>query len=596
MKQKIRIGNAGGYWGDDLSAFRRQLEGGPLDYITMDFLAEITMSILQKQRQRNPQLGYAGDFVTQVSESLKLIADSGTTVITNAGGINPIGLGRKLAEIVKSAGQDLKIGVVSGDDILPDIDSLMASGESFANMETGEPLGEKKSRLTSANVYFGAEGVVRALAAGCRIVVTGRVTDTGITLAPMMHEFGWKPDDWDRIASGIVAGHIIECGAQASGGNITDWQRVKSFHNIGYPIIEMHDDGTFIVTKHPGTGGMVSEATVKEQLVYEMGDPAMYISPDGIARFDSIQLRQEKKDRVRVFGIKGLPAPTHLKVSMSHDDGWKASGELLLSGPNADKKAKAFAELFWRRLGHSYEETRTELIGSGSIWPAPLGQTAPHETLLRFGVRDQSEQKVDAFGKLLPSLILSGPSGVAVTAGGRPKPSPVVAYWPTLIAREKCTAVVTVIGAHGESTERIPLGRHDAAPPTRPLSGKTAGKRTAFQGRLVRTTLRSIAYARSGDKGDTCNIGLLARSGEAYDWLRIHLKATVVKRFFKGITKGEVIRYELDNLQGLNFLLEETLGGGGTRSLMLDPQGKTLSQALLQLEISVPASVVKSVK
>ncbi len=595
MKNAIRIGNAGGYWGDDLGALRRQLEGGHLDYITLDFLAEITMSILQKQRTKNPELGYANDFVGQIRDSLPELVKSGTRVITNAGGINPIGLGRRLHALVKEAGAQIKIGVVAGDDILPRLDEFTTSGESFTNMETGENFSPIRSRITSANVYFGAEGVVEALKEGCQIIVTGRVTDTGITLAPMIHEFGWSLDDWDKLAAGIVAGHIIECGAQASGGNLTDWQEVRSFHDIGYPIIEMRANGEFIVTKHPKTGGKVSLKSVKEQLVYEMGDPTRYIAPDAVARFSSIQLNELGNDRVHVYGITGAPAPELLKVSMSYDDGYKASGELLVSGPNTAAKSKAFAKVFWERLNLKFEATRTEEIGVGSIWPTVLSNYEPIEILLRFGVRDQDEKKVEAFGRLLPSMILSGPSGVAVT-GGRPKPTPVVAYWPTLMKRDKLSAKVTVIDSAGkESTKEISLKRTDTSSvieaPVRPKSKVTF----AFTGMAKKGILRDLAYARSGDKGDTCNIGVLARSPMAYAWLKKELTQNKVRQFFKGICKGKVIRFELDNLEALNFLLEETLGGGGTRSLMIDPQGKTLSQALLQMPLQIPGSVLKSV-
>jgi len=310
LKKKIRIGNAGGYWGDDMDALRRQLIGGPLDYITMDFLAEITMSILRKQQLKNPALGYAGDFLTQLETCLPLIVERNVKVINNAGGINPVGLGREILALARKMGFDLKVGVVYGDDISGRLYELTAAGEKFTNMETGEDFTDIRRRITSANAYLGAEPVVAALDAGCQIVVTGRVTDTGLTLAPMIHEFGWAMDDWDRMAAGIIAGHVIECGAQASGGNITDWETVPSFHNMGYPIIEMHQSGEFYVTKHKRTGGMVSEKSVKEQVVYEMGDPAQYISPDGVAFFDrrsGQDFRHQGRSRARdVQGVDGL--------------------------------------------------------------------------------------------------------------------------------------------------------------------------------------------------------------------------------------------------------------------------------------------------
>ncbi|UCG62387.1 MAG: DUF1446 domain-containing protein [Candidatus Zixiibacteriota bacterium] len=596
MKRKIRIGNAGGYWGDDLSALKRQLTGGPLDYITMDFLAEITMSILQRQKKKNPDQGYAVDFLEQVDECLPLIVRKKVTVISSAGGINPIGMGRKIIEMAQRKGLDIKVGIVYGDDIVNHLYELTAAGERFTNMETGDDFLKVRPRITSANIYLGAEPVVKALEAGCQIIVTGRVTDTGLTLAPMIHEFGWAMDDWDKMAAGIVAGHIIECGAQASGGNITDWGEVRSFHNIGYPIVEMERDGEFVVTKHPNTGGVVSEKTIKEQLVYEMGDPSNYISPDGVACFDTIRLKTEGADRVRVYGIRGKPEPDHLKVSMSYEDGWKANGAVLVSGPDTEEKAKTIADVFWEKLNHKYEATRTDMLGSGSIWPEKLRSCDSNEILLRFAVRDKSLEKVKDFGKALSTLILSGPAGMAVTTGGRPKPSLVVTYWPALMHRGRVKAKVLVIDSGGDedfyeilfpvrvrSVQELPLRK--------PKSKRVKAKAT---GRSVKVKLGEICYARSGDKGDTCNIGVLARSPQIYEWMIDNLTAEKVKGFFKGITQGKVVRFELENLHGMNFLLEETLGGGGTRSLMIDPQGKTLAQALLQMEVKVPQTLLKN--
>ncbi len=595
MKKKIRIGNSGGYWGDDLSAFRRQLTSGPLDYITMDFLAEITMSILQRQKMKRPELGYAVDFLKQLDESLELVIQKKVRVISNAGGINPIGLGREIIKLAKSKKLDIKVGVVYGDDIVNQLYELTTAGEKFTNMETGEKFDKVRSKISSANIYLGAEPVVKALELGCDIIVTGRVTDTGITLAPMIHEFGWAKDDWDKLAAGVIAGHIIECGAQGSGGIITDWEDVKSFHNIGYPIIEMEASGEFTVTKHKNTGGLVCEKSVKEQLVYEMGDPSNYISPDGVACFNTIQLKDEGKNRVRVFGIKGKPEPELLKVSMSFDDGYKASGTLLICGPDVNKKAKVISDIFWKKVGHKFEESRTDLVGTGSIWPKQLGRADTDEIYLKFSVLDKNYKKVNDFGTMLPALILCGPSGMAVTGGGRPKPSTVVAYWPALMRRDNCKAkILTIDTKEVEEFLEIefPIVKHDAVEVSLPVMKKY--KKPTGAKKIVK--LRQICYARSGDKGDTANIGLLARTPEIYNWIVDNITSKVVKNFFKGITYGKVVRYELDNLNALNFLLEETLGGGGTKSLMVDPQGKTLSQALLEMQVQVPSSLLKSSK
>lgn len=593
MKKRIRIANAGGYWGDDLSALKRQLTGGKLDYITSDFLAEITMSILQRQRKQNADLGYAVDFLHQLEECLPLICKKNVRLICNAGGINPRGLGRKVIDLARKQGFDIKVGIVYGDDITDSLYELTAAGEKFGNMETGERFLDVRPRITTANIYLGAEPVVKALDEGCQIVVTGRVTDTGITLAPMIHEFGWSMDDWNKMAAGIIAGHIIECGAQGSGGNITDWQEVPSFHNIGYPIIEMEASGDFVVTKHPNTGGLISEKSIKEQLVYEMGDPAEYISPDGIARFDSVQLREDGPDRVRISGITGRPEPESLKVSMSFEDGWKASGMILVSGPETTKKAEIIADIFWKKLDYKYEQTHTEVIGSGSIWPDGLATRETNEVLLRFSVLDNDYEKVRRFGIALSTLILSGPAGMAVTTGGRPKPKQVIAYWPALIHRSHVKARVLCLSTDGEENFQeinfpMRLGRYSDELDLKP----TPRKLVKFTGAKKEVKLRELCYARSGDKGDTCNIGVLARSPKIYDWLIEYLTSARVKKYFGKIVRGQIDRFRLDNLEGLNFLLHETLGGGGTRSLMIDPQGKTLAQALLEMKVKAPTAII----
>jgi len=598
VKKKIRIANAGGYWGDDLDALRRQLTGGRLDYITMDFLAEITMSILKKQQLRNPALGYARDFLTQLETCLPLIVEKNVRVINNAGGINPVGLGREIRALARKMGLPLKVGVVYGDDISDRLYELTAAGEEFANMETGEDFTEIRRRITSANAYLGAEPVVAALDAGCQIVVTGRVTDTGLTLAPMIHEFGWAMDDWDRMAAGIVAGHIIECGAQASGGNITDWQEVPHFHNMGYPIIEMEKSGVFHVTKHKNTGGLVCEKSIKEQLVYEMGDPAQYISPDGVAFFDTVRVQETGPDRVRVSGVRGGPAPEMFKVSMAYEDGWKAEGEVLISGPDVQKKAACVAEIFWEKVGHVFEKTSTSLVGVASIWPDRLATCQPNEIFLRFGVRDHDLDKINDFSKALPALILAGPSGMAVSTRGRPRPQQVVAYWPALMRRDGVSAKVLTFdtGCDEHFQEIFFEVRGDAGEPVRSDEPRHPPAPLKASGALKEVPLRRLCYARSGDKGDMCNVGVLARSSRVYAWIRQNLTAAVVKKFFRGRVLGKVTRYELDNLEGLNFLLDEALGGGGTTSLLVDPQGKTMSQALLEMKVKVPGSLLRGLK
>jgi hypothetical protein len=591
MADMIRIANAGGYWGDDLSQFRKQVERGPVDYVTLDFLAEITMSIMQKQRARDPRSGFARDFVAQVRETLPLLAARGVRVISNAGGVNPLGCRGALLEMAQLESRPLEIAAVIGDDLMERLGELNASGVTLDDMDSGAAFTAIRDRVSSANAYYGAWPVVEALKSGAQIVVTGRCTDTGITLAPMIHAFGWGPNDWDRLASGIVAGHIVECGAQSTGGNFTDWRRIRRFADIGYPVLEVFPDGSFIVTKHAGTGGAVTVRTVKEQLVYEMGDPRGYITPDVVADFATIRLEQVGRDRVRAWGVKGRPAPASLKVSASYFDGWKASGTLIISGPEAAAKARAFADLFWSRVDTRFLATHTEMVGLSACWGPLSPATEAPEILLRLSVRDADKGKIEAFSKMIPAVILSGPPGVAVT-GGRPQAQEVVAYWPALVPRDQVKA--RLVTRDGERTldwptPVLPAGRPAVLPRERWPAAKGAKK-------IVRVPLSELAHGRSGDKGDTANIGVIARAPEIYPYLRRTLTEKLVKRRFKGICLGRVERHEVPNLWALNFLLHESLGGGGTVSLRLDAQGKTLSHALLAMEVAVPKALLDAAK
>ena len=452
MKEKIKIASGQGFWGDLIDAPVHQAVKGDIDYLMMDYLAEVTMSILQKQKLKNPLFGYARDIPPLMERLLPIMKQKKFKVITNGGGVNPIACSDAVFEIAKKLGiSGIKIGVVIGDNILDRIDELVKSGEGLNNMETGESVSTIKDKLLSANVYFGALPVVQALREGADIVITGRVTDTGLTLGPMIHEFGWKMDDWDKLAAGTVAGHIIECGGQASGGNfLGDWENVPDLARIGFPIVEAYPDSTFYITKHPNTGGLVSVETVSEQLVYEIGNPKDYITPDCIADFTSIKLKQEGKDRVRVFGIKGMPATEFYKVSMSYDDGYSAFSTLTYSAPDALKRAEAADKILRTRLddlGLKFDEIRTEFLGYNSCHgPLVKKKEDLSEVVLRIGVRAKEKAVIERFAKEIAPLILTGPPGVTGFAGGRPKPSDVVAYWPALIRKTKVKPEVIVEG------------------------------------------------------------------------------------------------------------------------------------------------------
>ena len=448
MKSFIRIASGQGFWGDLPRAPIDQVRKGPIDYLVMDYLAEVTMSILQKQKLKDPALGYARDLVPLMGEILPDIMTRGIRVITNGGGVNPIACRDAIFALARRKGiHGLRIAVVRGDDILADIDALTASSAPLSNMETGASLALIREKLVSANVYFGAAPIVEALRQGAQVVITGRTTDTGLTLAPMIHEFGWALDDYNHLAAGTVAGHILECGAQASGGNfLGDWRSVPDLAHVGFPIAEASPDGSFVITKHAGTGGLVSEATVKEQLVYELGNPASYITPDCVADFTTIRLESAGPDRVRVWGIAGSPATDFYKVSMAYHDGYTAFGMLTYAWPDAIDKARAADRILRTRLadlGLSFEEIRSELLGyDSSFGPRSTEIVDPNEVVLRIGVRGKDRDAVERFGREIAPLVLTGPPSVTGFAGGRPRPSEVIAYWPALIRKPLVTPIV----------------------------------------------------------------------------------------------------------------------------------------------------------
>jgi len=450
MKERVRIASGQGFWGDLLTAPMDQVTRGPVDYLVMDYLAEVTMSIMQKQKRKDPALGFARDLLPLMEQMLPVIAGKDIRVVTNGGGVNPAGCRDAIFSLARKLGiRGLAIGVVLGDDILGSIDELARRGIPLANMETGEALTPVRERIMSANVYFGAGPIVRALGQGAQIVITGRTTDTGLTLAPMIHEFGWRMDDWDRLAAGTVAGHILECGGQASGGNFSaDWRSVPDLAHIGFPIAEASPDGTIVITKHAGTGGRVSMPTVKEQLLYEIGDPAKYITPDCIADFTTIRLSDEGPDRVRMSGVKGKPATETYKVSMSYLDGYTAFGTLTYAWPDALEKAQAADAILRARLADlrlPFEEIRTEFVGYDSCHgPLAHGKVDLNEVVLRVGVRGRDYKAVERFGQEIAPLILTGPPAVTGFAGGRPKPSEVIAYWPALLPKTAVTPSVEV--------------------------------------------------------------------------------------------------------------------------------------------------------
>ncbi len=455
MKQTIRVAGGQGFWGDLLTAPVDQVRKGPIDYLMLDYLAEVTMSIVQKQKQRDPKAGFARDFVTLMQEILPDCVEKDIKVLSNAGGVNVNGC----AEAVRDVAVDLKlsgkvkIGVVTGDDVLDRLDTFIKDGVEINSMDTGEPLAAIRDKVQSANVYLGAEALVEALGKGANIIVGGRLTDTGLTLAPLMHEFGWTFDDWDKVSAGTIAGHIIECGAQSSGGNCQyDWQNIPDMANVGFPIIEASPNGEFVVTKHEGTGGRVNIQSVKEQLLYEMGDPHSYITPDVVADFASIQLADGGDNRVKVFGITGHPKTDFYKVSIAYSGGWKAVGTLVYSWPDAYEKAQAADKMLRERLdrlGLKFDTILTEFVGINATHGHLSGEPSPDipEVQFRIGVRGQNKADVERFTKEIAPLILTGPPSVTGFAGGRPKVEEIMAYFPALIPKSLIETKVDIVEA-----------------------------------------------------------------------------------------------------------------------------------------------------
>ncbi len=453
MKEKIKIASGQGFWGDLIDAPYHQIIKGDIDYLIMDYLAEVTMSILQKQKSKNPELGYARDIPELLKRILPTIKSRGIKIITNGGGVNPQACAEACLQVAKEVGiSGLKIGIVVGDDLKNRIDEIISSGCELLNMDNRVSILSIKDKILSANVYFGAFPIVKALQLGADIVITGRTTDTGLTLAPMIYEFGWGEYQFDLLAAGTVAGHILECGAQASGGNfLGDWKSIKNFAEIGFPIAEAFPNGEVIITKHQNTGGRVSFETVAEQLVYEIGNPKEYITPDCIADFTSIKLKDVGKDRVKVFDVRGNEATEFYKVSCSYADGYSAVGTLTYSWPDAFTKAKAADKILRKRLENlnlKFDEIRTEFVGYNACHETlalELSEDKINEIMLRVAVRSHDYDSVERFGKEIAPLILTGPPAVTGFAGGRPKPSEVVAYWPALIPKSLVTPIVEIM-------------------------------------------------------------------------------------------------------------------------------------------------------
>ncbi|MGO4332160.1 MULTISPECIES: acyclic terpene utilization AtuA family protein [unclassified Cupriavidus] len=587
----VRIGGASGFWGDSSVGAPQLVRHGDIDYLVFDYLAELTMSVLAAARLRKPELGYATDFVAVTMKSLlREIAERKIRVVSNAGGINPQGCAQALAAIAAEQGIDVRIAVVEGDDVMPLLPALREAG--VTDMQKGLPLPDK---LVSANAYLGALPIRQALDEGAQIVITGRCVDSAVTLGVLMHEFGWGAGDYDRLAQGSLAGHIIECGCQATGGLHTDWESVPDWPNIGHPVVACRADGSFLVGKPPGTGGLVSTATVGEQILYEIGDPAAYLLPDVTCDFTAVTLAQAGPDLVEVNGARGRAPGGQYKVSATYVDGFRCNAQLSIVGFDAVAKAERTAQAILARTrtlfaGHGlgdYSRTHIEVLGAESCY-GPHAQTRhTREAIMRLAVMHPEKAALELFAREISAAGTSWSPGTTGSGGGRPSPSPSIRQYAFLLDKTRLSPTVLIDG------ERKPVAM--------PAASSAEGGRPAQValpdalppgGDFEEVPLIRLAYGRSGDKGDISNIGLMARRPEYLPWLRAGATTERVAQWLGHLVKGPVTRHDLPGIHAINLVCEEALDGGGMASLRNDPLGKGMAQILLGMPVRVPRGLL----
>lgn len=584
MRDTVRIGCASAFWGDTCTAAAQLVHGGALDYLVFDYLAEVTMSILAGARMKDPQAGYATDFVEVLTPLLAEIQHQGIRVISNAGGIHPQACAAALQAACDKAGIALKIAVLLGDDLQPELKKL----HGITDMFNGAPL---PPVCVSANAYLGAPGIAHALALGADIVITGRVVDSAVVSAALVHAFEWSWHDYDRLAQAALAGHIIECGAQCTGGNFTDWRDVPDYAHIGFPIVEVSADGAFTVSKVAGTGGLISELSVAEQLLYEIGDPRAYLLPDVICDFSQVTLQQQGENRVHLHGAKGLPPTDHYKVSATYPDGFRCTASCLIAGIDAVAKAERVsqaiidktAELFSQRGWAPYTEVNIELLGSEATYGAHARRHDCREVVVKLAVRHPSKQALVLFAREIAQAATGMAPGLTGIVGGRPSVYPLIRLFSFLVDKAFCTPVVDFQG------ERHAVELPIAHPLQTPAGAIDPPQPQGLADASV--PLVKLAVARSGDKGNHSNIGVIARAPEYLPWIAEALTPAVIVDWMSHVLDplhGRVERWYLPGSHSLNFLLENALGGGGIASLRIDPQGKAFAQQLLEIPIAVP--------
>ncbi len=584
MAERFRIANCSGFYGDRLSAAREMVEGGPIDCLTGDYLAELTMLILLKDKMRDKERGYARTFLRQLQQVARDCTERDIKIVVNAGGLNPSGLAEASRAVYEAAGLDATVAWIDGDDLLPRLDDLLASGETLEHLDRGIPLRDLESDVLSANAYLGGWGIVEALSRGADLVVCPRVTDASVVVGPAAWKFGWARDDWDQLAGAVVAGHIVECGAQACGGNYSFFKEVGSLKRPGFPIAEMHPDGSFVVTKHEGTDGEVSIGSVTAQLLYEI-QGTRYMNPDVVVRFDTIRLEQEGENRVRVHGVKGEPAPTSIKVCMNYLGGFKNSTTYLLPGLDTEEKAAAVEESFWEHVGgrEQFQETRTTLR---------RGSYDDNDAFALFTIaaRDPDEQKVGRkYWNASIEMALGNYPGFQTVNSSR-APLAVTVYWPCLVSADQVNECVhlgdEIIAVQQTASMSIPSDSFESIPPASPPSGSvpTGATRSARLG--------DVLGARSGDKGGNANVGFFARSEAAYLWMADLLTAESLRELYPEAQDLEIERHLLPNILSINFVIKGLLGEGVSASLRPDPQAKMVGEELRGRTVEVPLELL----
>ncbi|HEX5267228.1 MAG TPA: acyclic terpene utilization AtuA family protein [Acidimicrobiales bacterium] len=580
----LRVANCSGFYGDRLSAAREMVEGGPIDFLTGDYLAELTMLILWKSAQRTAGTGYATTFLRQMEEVLGTCVDRGIRVVTNAGGLNPAGLAEKMRELADRLGTPVNVAHIEGDDLLGRIEELVATGVPLDHMDTGQPWSDLPGKPVTANAYLGAWGIVEALAGGAQVVVCPRVTDASVVVGPAAWHFGWGREDWDSLAGAVVVGHILECGAQTTGGNYSFFTEIPDLRRPGFPVAEMHSDGSAVITKHPGTGGGVSVGTVTAQLLYEIGPPD-YVNPDVVARFDTISLEQEGPDRVRVAGVRGLPAPGQYKVCVNYLGGYRNTMTFVLTGLDIEAKAAVAEAALFEQMGgrERFSEVDVRLIRTDKS-DAPTNAEASAE--LRVTVKDPDPTRVGRpFSNAATALALASYPGFHTTSAPG-EASAYGVYWPTLVPAAVVDQVV--VGADGAVTHVPPTVPTGAAPPPAPPAPGVDPP----AGPTRRVPLGTVFGARSGDKGGNANVGVWARTAAGYAWLAHHLSVARFKELVPEAAGLDVRRYELANLKAVNFVVVGILGEGVASSTRPDPQAKSLGEYLRSRLVDLPEALL----